>query len=124
MPGKNSRRLQPRSSAASQRTTMLPTSAYFARAVAPAGQGLLAAAKDNYPRDGATFSYIASFAEVEVDVETGKYNIVDFLAYADVGSVIHPRSLGGQVLGRSILGIGHAIGQKWVYGHHYGAMLS
>ena len=95
-----------------------------ASAAALAGQGLLAAAKDNYPRDGATFSYIASFAEVEVDVETGKYNIVDFLAYADVGSVIHPRSLGGQVLGRSVLGIGHAIGQKWVYDPHYGAMLS
>jgi xanthine dehydrogenase molybdenum-binding subunit len=95
-----------------------------ASAAALAGQGLLAAAKDNYPRDGATFSYIASFAEVEVDVETGKYKIVDFLAYADVGSVIHPRSLGGQVLGRSVLGIGHAIGQKWVYDPHYGAMLS
>jgi xanthine dehydrogenase molybdenum-binding subunit len=95
-----------------------------ASAAALAGQGLLAAAKDNYPRDGATFSYVASFAEVEVDVETGKYNIVDFLAYADVGSVIHPRSLGGQVLGRSVLGIGHAIGQKWVYDSHYGAMLS
>ncbi|MGA7622147.1 MAG: xanthine dehydrogenase family protein molybdopterin-binding subunit [Candidatus Acidiferrales bacterium] len=95
-----------------------------ASAAALAGQGLLACAKDNYPRDGATFSYVASFAEVEVDVETGKYNIVDFLAYADVGSVIHPRSLGGQVLGRSVLGIGHAIGQKWVYDPHYGAMLS
>ena len=89
-----------------------------------AGQGLVAAAKDNYPRDGATFSYVASFAEVEVDVETGKYYIVDFLAYADVGSVIHPRALGGQILGRSTLGIGHAIGQKWVFDPHYGAMLS
>ena len=89
-----------------------------------AGQGLVAAAKDNYPRDGTTFSYVASFAEVEVDVETGKYYIVDFLAYADVGTVIHPRALGGQVLGRSVLGIGHAIGQKWVYDPHYGAMLS
>ena len=56
-----------------------------------AGQGLVAAAKDNYPRDGVTFSYVASFAEIEVDVETGKYHIVDFLASADVGSVIHPQ---------------------------------
>jgi CO/xanthine dehydrogenase Mo-binding subunit len=95
-----------------------------ASVTALAGQGLVAAAKDNYPRDGTTFSYVASFAEVEVDVETGKYYIVDFLAYADVGSVIHPRALGGQVLGRSVLGIGHAIGQKWVYDPHYGAMLS
>jgi xanthine dehydrogenase molybdenum-binding subunit len=88
------------------------------------GQGLVAAAKDNYPRDGSTFSYVASFAEVEVDVETGKYYIVDFLASADVGTVIHPRALGGQVLGRSVLGIGHAIGQKWVFDPHYGEMLS
>jgi CO/xanthine dehydrogenase Mo-binding subunit len=89
-----------------------------------AGQGLIAAARDNYRRDGSTYSYVASFAEIEADVETGKYHIVDFLAYADVGTVIHPRSLGGQVLGRSILGIGHAIGQKWVFDPHYGAMLS
>src|SRR5271154_2023947 len=95
-----------------------------ASVVALAGQGLVAAAKDNYPRDGQTFSYVASFAEIEVDVETGKYDIVDFLAYADVGSVIHPRALGGQVLGRSTLGMGHAIGQKWVFDPHYGAMLS
>jgi CO/xanthine dehydrogenase Mo-binding subunit len=89
-----------------------------------AGQGLVAAARDNYPRDGVTHSFVASFAEVEVDVETGKYYIVDFLAYADVGSVIHPAALGGQVLGRSILGIGHAIGQKWVFDPHYGIMVS
>ena len=89
-----------------------------------AGQGLVAAARDNYPRDGNTHSYVASFAEIEVDVETGKYYIVDFLAYADVGTVIHPRALGGQVLGRSILGIGHAIGQKWVFDPHYGEMVS
>ena len=89
-----------------------------------AGQGLVAAARDNYPRDGMTHSYVASFAEVEIDVETGKYYIVDFLAYADVGTVIHPHALGGQVLGRSTLGIGHAIGQKWVFDPHYGAMVS
>jgi len=95
-----------------------------ASVAALAGQGLVAAAKDNYPRDGSTFSYVASFAEVEVDIETGKYYIVDFLASADVGTVIHPRALGGQVLGRSVLGIGHAIGQKWVFDPHYGEMVS
>ncbi|MGA3242240.1 MAG: xanthine dehydrogenase family protein molybdopterin-binding subunit [Bryobacteraceae bacterium] len=95
-----------------------------ASVAALAGQGLIGAARDTYPRDGVTFSYVASFAEIEVDVETGKYYIVDFLAYADVGSVIHPRALGGQVLGRSTLGIGHAIGQKWVFDPEYGSMVS
>jgi xanthine dehydrogenase molybdenum-binding subunit len=89
-----------------------------------AGQGLVAAARDNYGRDGMTHSYVASFAEVEVDVETGKYYILDFLAYADVGTVIHPQALGGQVLGRSTLGIGHAIGQNWVFDPQYGEMVS
>jgi CO/xanthine dehydrogenase Mo-binding subunit len=95
-----------------------------ASVAALAGQGLVAAAKDNYPRDGSTFSYVASFAEIEVDVETGKYYVVDFFASGDVGTVIHPRALGGQMLGRSTLGIGHAIGQKWVFDPHYGQMVS
>jgi xanthine dehydrogenase molybdenum-binding subunit len=93
-------------------------------ATALVGQGLLAVAKDTYPHDGNTFSFVATFAEVEADVETGQYRILDFLAYADVGTVLHPRALGGQILGRSILGIGHALGQKWVYDQHYGLPLS
>ena len=93
-------------------------------ATALAGQGLMGVARDSYPRDGASFSYVAGFAEVEVDLETGKYHILDYLAVADVGTVIHPASLGGQVLGRSMLGIGHAIGQKWVYDQHYGVPLA
>jgi xanthine dehydrogenase molybdenum-binding subunit len=89
-----------------------------------AGQGLVASAKDKFPHDGVTHSYFASFAEVEVDVETGKYYLTDFLAFGDVGTVIHPKALGGQVLGRSTLGIAHAIGQNWVYDPHYGIMVS
>jgi xanthine dehydrogenase molybdenum-binding subunit len=89
-------------------------------ATALAGQGLMGVARDAYPRDGITHSFVAGFAEVEVDLETGKYHILDYLAVADVGTVIHPRALGGQVMGRSMLGIAHAIGQHWVYDQHYG----
>jgi xanthine dehydrogenase molybdenum-binding subunit len=95
-----------------------------ASATALAGQGLMGVARDAYPRDGVTHSYVAAFAEVEVDVETGKYHILDYVAVADVGTVIHPHALGGQVLGRSMLGIAHAIGQHWVYDQHYGMPLA
>jgi CO/xanthine dehydrogenase Mo-binding subunit len=95
-----------------------------ASATALAGQGLMGVARDNYPQDGATHSFVAAFAEVEVDLETGKYHIVDYLAVADVGTIIHPKALGGQVLGRSMLGIGHAIGQHWVYDQQYGVALA
>src|SRR6185503_11320230 len=40
-------------------------------AKALAGQGLMAVAKDTYPRDGQSQSYVIGFAEVEVDTETG-----------------------------------------------------
>jgi CO/xanthine dehydrogenase Mo-binding subunit len=89
-----------------------------------AGRGLIAAARDSYPRDGATQSYVVGFAEVEVDLETGVYQILDFAAVADVGTVINPRSLQGQTFGGAMLGIGHAIGQKWVYDQHYGVPLA
>ena len=55
---------------------------------------------------------------------TGHYALLDYLGVADVGTVLHPRSLGGQILGRSMLGIAHAIGQKWVYDQHYGVTLA
>ena len=89
-----------------------------------AGQGLIAAARDTYPRDGQSRSYVAAFAQVEVDAETGHYSILDLTAVADVGTVINPRSLQGQTFGGVMLGIGHAISQKWVYDQHYGVPLA
>jgi xanthine dehydrogenase molybdenum-binding subunit len=89
-------------------------------ATALAGQGLMGVARDNYGRQGTSKSYVAGFAEVEVDVETGAYQILDYVAVADVGTVLHPRNLGGQMYGGIMLGLGHAIGQKWVYDQHYG----
>jgi CO/xanthine dehydrogenase Mo-binding subunit len=93
-------------------------------ATALAGQGLMGVARDNYKRDGSSYSYVAAFAEVEVDKETGKYELIDYLAVADVGTVIHPAALGGQILGRSTLGMGHALAQKTVYDQHYGVPLA
>ena len=81
-------------------------------------------AKDKYPRDGTTYSFVAGFAEVEVDLETGKPTLIDYLGMADVGTVINPRSLVAQVNGGSNLGIGHALIQKWVYDPHYGVPLA
>jgi xanthine dehydrogenase molybdenum-binding subunit len=88
------------------------------------GLGLMGVAKDSYRHDGATWSFVAGFAEVEVDVETGKTTLIDYLGVGDVGTVINPRSLGGQILGGSCLGIGHALSQKMVYEQHYGMPLS
>ncbi len=93
-------------------------------ATALAGLGLMGVAKDTHPRDGDTYSFVAGFAEVEVDVETGTVKLVDYLGVADVGTVINPRSLVAQINGGCCLGIAHALHQKIVYDPHYGLSLS
>jgi CO/xanthine dehydrogenase Mo-binding subunit len=93
-------------------------------ATALAGQGLMAVAKDAYPRDGQSQSYVVGFAEVEVDVETGVYHVENYTAIGDVGTVLNPRGLGGQLFGGSMLGLGHALSQKWAYDQHYGVALA
>jgi CO/xanthine dehydrogenase Mo-binding subunit len=95
-----------------------------AAAAAHKGRGLMGVARDNLPRDGQTYGFMSAFAEVEVDVETGVWTIIDFVGVADVGTVIHPNSLGGQINGGSIQGISHVRSQKLVYDPHYGAGLS
>jgi CO/xanthine dehydrogenase Mo-binding subunit len=93
-------------------------------AAALAGQGLMGVAKDTYPRDGTSKSFVAAFAEVEVDLETGRYRILDLTAVLDCGTVLHPRSLNGQLFGGLMLGLGHAIGQRFVYDQHFGVPLA
>jgi xanthine dehydrogenase molybdenum-binding subunit len=84
------------------------------------GQGLIGVAKDNFPNGGGLHSWVIGFAEVEVDVETGEIKLVDYAASADAGTVIHPRSFGGQLHGGGIQGFGVALGQKWVFDPKWG----
>jgi CO/xanthine dehydrogenase Mo-binding subunit len=95
-----------------------------AAAALNAGLGLMGVAKDVYPRDGDTYSFVAGFAEVEVDVETGVVRLVDFHSVGDVGTVVNPRSLVAQLNGGCCLGIAHALFQKIVYDPHYGLSLA
>src|SRR5438105_745353 len=88
------------------------------------GQGLMAVAKDAYPRDGQSQSYVVGFAEVEVDTETGVVKVIDYAAIGDVGTILNPRGLKGQLFGGSMLGLGHAKTQRWAYDQHYGVALA
>jgi CO/xanthine dehydrogenase Mo-binding subunit len=91
-----------------------------ASATALAGQGLMGVARDNFDRGGPLQSWVIGFARVEVDVETGMVDIVEYLAATDCGTVLNPRSLGAQLHGGSIQGFGVARSQKWVYDPQWG----
>ena len=73
-----------------------------------AGTGLVGVAKDNLPRVGVTPGLTVSFAEIELDTETGKFKILNMLCVADCGTVLHPQGLAHQIRGGNVMGIGLA----------------
>ena len=95
-----------------------------ASATALAGQGLMGVAKDNFAEGGRRMSFVAGFAEVEVDTETGDIRLVDYAAGCDAGTIIHPRNFGGQVFGGAIQGFSVALSQKWVYDRRWGLLVA
>ncbi len=84
------------------------------------GEGLIAAAKDTYGREGGTWSFVIGFAVVSVDVETGHVDLEDYTAVTDCGTVLHPRSLAAQLHGGGVQGFGMARSQKWVFDPKWG----
>jgi len=91
-----------------------------AATAAIAGTGLVGVAKDTLPKDGTVPALAAGFVEVEVDVETGKVEILDYLGVADCGTVIHPMGLAAQVRGGAVMGFGLAMTERHVYDPQYG----
>lgn len=67
--------------------------------------------------------YVAGFAEVEVDQETGKVDLIQFVAVADCGTVINPNLARIQVEGGVAQGIGMALYEDVKYDQQ-GRMLS
>jgi len=85
-----------------------------------AGEGLMGIARDNYGGEGNIYSWVAGFAMVELDEETGVVELKEYVGVTDCGTVIHPRSLGAQVFGGSIQGMGMAMTQRWVFDPQWG----
>ncbi len=84
------------------------------------GQGLVAAATDEFSHEGATRSTVVAFAVVEVDTETGNFDVHELVAVADCGTVLNPRSLKAQVSGGLLQGMSQARFEKWGYDLRWG----
>lgn len=85
-----------------------------------AGTGLIGVAKDKLPKTGTVPALAAAFIEIELDPETGKVEILDYLGVADVGQVLHPQGLDAQVRGGAVMGFGLAATERYVYDPAYG----
>jgi CO/xanthine dehydrogenase Mo-binding subunit len=86
-----------------------------ASATAVAGTGLVGAAKDNYDKKGVVPALAVGYMMVELDLETGMYEILEYQATADCGTVIHPKGLAAQIRGGGVMGIGMATLERVVY---------
>jgi carbon-monoxide dehydrogenase large subunit len=62
-----------------------------------------------------TYSYGAHAAHVAVDAQTGHVEILDYVAVEDVGRIINPATLRGQVLGALVQGLGGTFLERFAY---------
>lgn len=80
-----------------------------------AGTGLIGVAKDNIPGQGTPPGLIVGFCEIEMDTQTGKFEILDYTAIADCGTVVHPKNFDNAMRGGAVWGLGMANLERHVY---------
>jgi CO/xanthine dehydrogenase Mo-binding subunit len=80
-----------------------------------AGTGLVGVAKDNVALTGTVPAIAVGFIEIELDKETGRLAIVDYLGVADCGTVLHPLGLSAQIKSGAIMGFGMAVSERHIY---------
>ncbi len=64
---------------------------------------------ESFTGDKSPPPYLAAFVEIELDVETGKVDVVHYVAVADVGTPINPNLAKIQIEGGLLQGIGLAL---------------
>ena len=67
------------------------------------------------PDSGVGGSFAANIADVEVDPDTGKVQVLRFTVIQDAGKAIHPSYVEGQMQGGSVQGIGWALNEEYFY---------
>ena len=63
----------------------------------------------------AMICFTAQAAKVEVDIETGRFKILEYLTCEDVGTVINPIVVEGQVQGGVVQGMSNAMFEEFRY---------
>lgn len=60
-------------------------------------------------------SFAGGIADVEVDPQTGKVDIVRYTAFQDAGKAVHPTYVEGQLQGGAVQGFGWGLNEAYVY---------
>jgi carbon-monoxide dehydrogenase large subunit len=62
-----------------------------------------------------TYTYGTAAAHVAIDPKTGHVEVIDYAVVDDVGRIINPLTLHGQVIGAAVQGFGSVFGEDLVY---------
>jgi carbon-monoxide dehydrogenase large subunit len=73
------------------------------------------AADGEFRNSKATYSYGTTIAHVAVDPGTGAVDVLDFVTVDDVGRVVNPLTLHGQVIGAAVQGLGSVFSEEIRY---------
>ncbi len=76
------------------------------------------------PQSPVAASFMAHFAEVEVDTETGAIRVLRYVAVHDSGRIINPSVCENQVAGGVIQGLGLALTESLVFDEETGEVLN
>jgi carbon-monoxide dehydrogenase large subunit len=68
-----------------------------------------------YTSNKRTYSYGAHAAHIAVDPDTGRIEVLDYVAVEDVGRIINPHTLHGQTYGALVQGLGGVLQEHLVY---------
>lgn len=92
----------------------------------PQGKDLLTATANTNPTvsGAARYSFVAHFAEVEVDTEMGHVKVTKYVAAHDSGRIINPLTAESQVKGGATMGIGMALHEELLYDRASGIALN
>ena len=86
----------------------------FQPAMLPSGMESGLNGFDTFKSPGPTFPNACHVAEIEIDPETGIVEIISYVAVDDVGTVMNPLLLKGQLHGGIVQGIAQALGERIV----------
>ena len=80
-----------------------------------AGRNILVTGRASVSPTGVGPATTMHLADVEVDVETGKIDILRYTAVQDAGKAVHPEIVEGQIQGGTVQGIGWALNEEYWY---------
>ena len=80
------------------------------------------AGRSNVDPAGEGNSYAVHIADVEVDPETGKTEVLRYTSIQDAGKAVHPSYVEGQMQGGAVQGIGWALNEEYFFGANGGMM--